>query len=139
VIVLDVPGAYGMGCDLAALADEVLVVTTNELAPLHSTRRSVENLEQGGIEHNRLKLLVTRYTPSTGLKSDDVQTALKLPPYALLSNDYAAVQTAILEGKPVAPGTAFGRSIRELTERLMGLDKVPKKRSRLFGLIPARA
>jgi Flp pilus assembly CpaE family ATPase len=138
-VVLDVAGAYALGSDLATLSDEILVVTTNELASLHATRRSIENLEQSGVDRSRLKLLVTRYTPATGLKSDDVETALKLSPYALLNNDYQAVQAAILEGQPVAAGSAFGRSIHSLTERLLGLDKALKKRSRLFGLIPARA
>jgi Flp pilus assembly CpaE family ATPase len=84
-----------------------------------------------------LKLLVTRYTPSTGLKRDDVETALKMSPYALLGNDYAAVQDAILEGKPAAPGSQFGRSINALAEHLLGKEKPGKKRP-LFGLLPVR-
>jgi pilus assembly protein CpaE len=136
-VILDVPGAYGPGCDLASLSDEVLLVTTNELAALHGTKRSIENLEQSGVARGRMKLLVTRYTPSTGLKRDDVETALKMTPYALLGNDYAAVQDAILEGKPVAAGSQFGRSINALAERLLGKEKSAKKRP-LFGLLSVR-
>lgn len=136
-VIIDVSGAFGPGCDLASLSDEILLVTTNELAALHGTKRSIENLEQSGVAKGRLKLLVTRYTPSTGLKRDDVETALKMSPYALLGNDYAAVQDAILEGKPAAPGSQFGRSINALAEHLLGKEKSGKKRP-LFGLLPAR-
>ena len=134
-IVLDLPGVLGAGADFLPLCDELLLVTTNELAALHATRRSIECLEQGGIERSRLKLLVTRYTPSTGLKREDVETALKLSPYALLSNDYEAVQRGVLEGEPVPPGSHFGRSVRELGERLLGSGKAAKKRGSLFGLL----
>ena len=136
-IVLDLPGVGAAGSDFVPLCDELLLVTTNELSALHATRRSIECLEQGGIDRHKLKLLVTRYTPATGLKREDVETALKLTPYALLSNDYEAVQRGVLEGKPVPPGSHFGRSIQGLRERLLGTDKAPKKRASFFGLLPS--
>ncbi|MBZ5579006.1 MAG: hypothetical protein LAP40_20790 [Acidobacteriia bacterium] len=138
-IVLDLPGVGAVGSDFVPLVDELLLVTTNELSALHATRRSLECLEQSGLERQKLKLLVTRYTPATGLKREDVETALKLAPYALLSNDYDAVQRGVLEGKPVAPGSHYGRSIHLLAERLLGTENAPKKRTSLFGLLPARA
>jgi len=137
-IVLDLAGANAPGFGFAALSDDVLLVTTNELAALHATRRAMECLEKISVDKARLKLLVTRYTPSTGLKREDVQTALKLDPWALLSNDYEGVQAALLEGKPVAPGSYFGRSIHALSERLLGKEEAPKKKSPFFGLLPAR-
>jgi len=121
------------------VCDEVLLVTTNELAALHATRRTMECLEKVSVDKSRLKLLVTRYAPSTGLKREDVQTALKLDPWALLSNDYEGVQAALLEGKPVSPGSYFGRSIHALAERLRGKPEPAKKRTSFFGLLPSRS
>ena len=135
-IILDLPGVCAFGSDFLPLCDELLLVTTNELTTLHATRRSIEWLEQGGVGRSRLKLLLTRYTPSTGLKREDVETALKLAPYALLSNDYEAIQRGVLEGKPVPSGSHFGRSIHNLGERLLGTDPEPKKRASFFGLLP---
>ncbi len=137
-IVLDLPGAHSAGFVFAAICDEVLLVTTNELAALHATRRTMECLEKVSVDKSRLKLLVTRYTPTTGLHREDVQTALKLEPWALLSNDYEGVQAALLEGKPVAPGSYFGRGIRAVAERLLGKEEAPKKRAPFFGLLPSR-
>jgi len=137
-ILIDLPGAHSAGFVFAAVADEVLLVTTNELAALHATRRTMECLEKVSVDKSRLKLVVTRYTPSTGLKREDVQTALKLEPWALLSNDYEGVQAALLEGKPVSPGSYFGRSLRAAADRLMGKGEAPKKRSPFFGLLASR-
>jgi Flp pilus assembly CpaE family ATPase len=126
-VVLDTPGAHGAGACLASLSDEVLVVTTNELGALHATKRSLECLEHGGVPSGRPKLLVTRYTPATGLKSEDVKTALRLSPFALLSNDYEVLQNAVLEGQPAAAGSRFARSIHDLVEHLQGKPAVPQK------------
>ena len=138
-IVLDLAGAHGSGFEFATLADQVLLVTTNELAALHATRRTMECLEQARVDRSRLRLIVTRYTPSTGLKREAVETALKLQPYALLSNDYDAVQTAILDGKPIHPSTPLGRSIHALVEHLLGKEKAARKRLPFFGLLPIRS
>ena len=132
-VVLDLPGPHGPGTELALLSDEVLLVTTNELAALHATRRSIAALQPSGIGPDKLKLVVTRYTPATGLKREDVEIALKLAPYAVLSNDYAAVQEGVLNGKPVPPGSAFGRSIHNLVQKLLGKDGPAKKSVSLFG------
>ena len=133
-VVLDLPAPGAAGSDLIPLCDELLLVTTNELAALHATRRAIEWLDQNGVVSAKIKLLVTRYTPATGLKRDDVERALRLAPYALLSNDYEAVQKGVLEGKPVPPGSHYGRSIREVGAQLLGQTKDPKKRG-LFGLL----
>ncbi len=137
-VVLDLAGAYAPGFEFAALADQVLLVTTNELAALHATRRTMECLENARVDRSRLRLVVTRYTPATGLKREAVETALKLEPYALLSNDYDAVQAAILDGKPLNPSTPLGRSIHALVEHLLGKEKAAKKRLPFFGLLPIR-
>lgn len=137
-VVLDLPGAGGPGLDFLPLCDELLLVTTNELAALHATRRSIEWLEREGIERQKLKLLVTRYTPATGLKREDVETALQLAPHAVLSNDYEVVQRGVLEGKPVPGGSAYGRSIQGLAASLLGGPRGPKKRASFFGLRQSR-
>jgi pilus assembly protein CpaE len=137
-ILVDLPGAGGAGSDFIPLCDELLLVTTNELAALHATRRAIEWLEQNGVGAERMRLLVTRYTPATGLKREDVQRALKLEPYAVLSNDYEAVQRGVLEGKAVAASSHYGRSVHELGQRLLGLDRPEKKHGSFFGFRGSR-
>lgn len=120
-VILDLPGAAA-ALEMACVqpAQHLLLVTTNELAALHAARRSLDFLDRGGADKARLRLIVNRYTPRTGLKREDVRTALEVEPYAVLSNDYDAVQNAILEGKPVAKGAPFSRAVNRLALDLYG-------------------
>jgi Flp pilus assembly CpaE family ATPase len=90
------------------------------------------------LHSTRLLLIVNRYTPSTGLKRDEVETALKLAPYALLANEYDLVQQAVLEGRPLGAATRFARGVHALAEGLAGGGEPAKKRTSLFGLLPRR-
>jgi len=137
-IVIDTAGAQLAAAEFARLADHVLLVATNELVALHATRRSMERLEHDGIERARLLLVVNRYTPSTGLKRDEVETALQLAPCALLANEYELVQQAVLEGRPMAAASRFARGVRALVESLSGSAQPARKRTSLFGLFPQR-
>ena len=138
-IVIDTAGAQPAAIEFAQLSDRILLVSTNELVALHSTRRSIERLEHHSVDRRRLLLIMNRYTPSTGLKRDEVETALKLAPYALLANEYDLVQQAVLEGRPLAPASRFARGVHALAERLAGGGQPVKKRTSLFGLLPHRS
>jgi pilus assembly protein CpaE len=113
-------------CGFAALADTVLLVTTNELAALQSTRRALAYLNQAAIDRGRLRLVLNRYTPATGLKRDDLKTALGLEPFAALSNDYEVMQAALLDGKPAPAGSRFGASVHALCAQLRPKIGQPK-------------
>ena len=138
-IVVDTAGAQPGAVEFIRLADQILLVTTNELVALHATRRSVDYLEKNAIDRRRLRLVVNRYSPATGLKREEVQSALKLEPYALLANEYEVVQQAVLEGKPVGTGTRFDRGLRALTARLTGKDAPAIKKPAWLGLLPRRS
>jgi pilus assembly protein CpaE len=138
-IVLDMAGAQPGTVEFVRLADQILLVVTNELVALHAARRSVEYLERNAIERRRLRLVVNRYSPATGLKREEVQAALKLEPYALLANEYEIVQQAVLEGRPVGPGTRFDRGLRALAARLTGKEAPADKKPAWLGLLPRRS
>jgi pilus assembly protein CpaE len=126
-VVVDLPNvSAAVDCGFAALADTILLVTTNELAALHATGRSLRYLDSGASDRAKLRLVLNRYTPATGLKREDVKTALALQPFAILCNDYEAIQTALLEGKPVAAGSRYGASVQALCRQLSNKDG-PKK------------
>lgn len=138
-VVLDLPGAYSPGPEFVAIANETLLVTTNELPALHATRRTMTCLEQVSVDRSRIKLVVSRYVSSAGLKREDVQTAMRMEPFALLSNDSDTVQAALLDGRPVPPESHLGRGICALTDRLLGKEIAPRKRSSLFNFLPRRS
>jgi pilus assembly protein CpaE len=138
-IVIDTAGALPGAVEFIRLADQILLVTTNELVALHATRRSVDYMEKNAIDRRRLRLVVNRYSPATGLKREEIESALKLEPYVLLANEYEVVQQAVLEGKPVGPGTRFDRGMRALTARLTGKEAPAAKKPGWLGLLPRRS
>ena len=76
-VVLDLPDVRAaVDCGFTALADIILLVTTNELAALQATRRSLRYLDAGAGDRAKLRLILNRHTPVTGLKREEVNTAL---------------------------------------------------------------
>ena len=117
--VLDLPDVRAaVDCGFAAVADSLLLVTTNELAALQSTRRAVGYFDSGAADRTRLRLILNRYMPATGLKREDIKTALGLEPFEILANDYDVMQTALLDGRPAPPNSRFAQSVHALAARL---------------------
>ena len=134
VVVLDLPDVRAaVDCGFAAMADIVLLVTTNELAALQATGRGLRYLDAGAADRARLRLILNRYTPVTGLNREDVKTALALEPFAVLSNDYEVIQAALLDGKPAPPGSRFGASVQALCRQLSHAGAPPKKNASWLG------
>jgi hypothetical protein len=52
-----------------------------------------------------------------------------------MPTDYEAIQKALMEGKPLAPTTNFGKSVIGLVDRLAGSSEAPKKGSSFSGLL----
>lgn len=127
-VVIDMPDARAAAeSGFAAIADDLVLVSTNELSALHATRRAIERLEQSVPDRGRLRLILNRYTPATGLKREDVKTALGVEPFAVLTNDYDLLQTAILEGRPAPSSSRFAIGVQALSLRLSGRPALEKK------------
>jgi pilus assembly protein CpaE len=138
LIVLDLPHACAASdSGFAALADDILLVSTNELAALHATRRAILCFEQTVPGRSRLRLILNRYTPVTGLRREDIRTAHQIEPYAVLSNDYDTLQAAILEGRPAPASSRFATGVRALSMRLRGHAPTEKKPG-LLGFLARR-
>ena len=129
VVVLDLPDVRAAAdCGFTSQADLILLVTTNELAALQATRRSLRYLDAGAGDHTKLRLILNRHTPVTGFKREEVNTALAMQPFAILGNDYAAIQAALLDGKPVPKDSRFGESVQALCRQLSH-KSVPAKKN----------
>jgi pilus assembly protein CpaE len=128
-VVLDLPDVRAaVDCGFAGLSDTVLLITTNELAALHATCRGLRYLDAGSADRGKLRLILNRYTPVTGLNRDEVKTVLALQPFAILCNDYEVIQAALLDGKPAPPGSRFGASVQALCRQLSRAG-APEKRN----------
>ena len=119
----------------APLADATLLITTNELAVLQASRRAIEYLSRTLPDRSRLRLVINRYTPATGLKREDVKTALGVEPYAILANDYEELQGALLEGMPARRGSRFAASVEELCGQLLHRPPAVRKSGQWLSLL----
>ncbi len=121
ITIVDTAGPFGeWNLSLAKLADELLLVTTSELPALHATQRALGYLEENGITRSRLRVLVNRYSGERGLQVENIQTALEVPVFHTLPTDYEVLKKALMDGKPVPPGSRFGRAVAELAQKLSG-------------------
>ncbi len=136
VVVIDAGGVYGeWNLNQARLASEILLVTTNELPALQAAQRALSYLDTNRIGRWKVRLVVNRYDREVGLSREVIGTALHTEVYDSLPSDYMAVQSALMEGKPIPPSTPFGKSIMQLADRLGGRTEGAKKSSSLSGLL----
>ena len=123
-VVIDCGSPYSRwSWSIAAAADQVLLVTTNELASMQSVQRLLAWYEQTHLDTQKVKLVVNRYHREVGLHSDAIGSALEAEILHLIPSDYESLQKCILEGKPAPGGTAFGKSIAALSEALFSSDR----------------
>jgi pilus assembly protein CpaE len=119
VVVLDAGNVYGeWNLSQARAANEVLLVTTNELPALQAAQRALSYLDTAKIGKSKTRLVINRYQREVGLSREVIGTALHTEVFETLPSDYDAVQKALMEGKAVLGTTPFGKSIAQLAERL---------------------
>lgn len=135
IVVLDAGGVYGeWNLNQARQANELLLVTTNELPALQAAQRALSYLDTNRIGRWKVRLVVNRYLRDVGLSREVIGTALHTEVFDSLPSDYESVQKALMDGKPIPPSTPFGKSILSLADRLGGRAESIKKASSLGGL-----
>jgi pilus assembly protein CpaE len=129
LIFLDTGGIYGdWNLNIAREADDVLLITTNELPALQAAQRCLMYLEKNRVARGKVKLVVNRYARELGLSREVISTALGVDVFATIPSDYETVQKAALEGKLSAiAGTNFGKGISELATGLGAAADQKKK------------
>jgi pilus assembly protein CpaE len=120
-VVIDIGGVYGRwSCSLANLSDEILLVTTNELAALQATQRSLAYLDRARIDRSKLRIVVNRFNRDFGLNRDVIEAALHADVVEIIPSDYDAIQKSLVDGKPVPQNSQVGRGILQLASKLSG-------------------
>jgi pilus assembly protein CpaE len=124
LVVLDTGGAFIQpGLDLARLSDEILLVTTSEPGSVHAAKRTLGYLATNGVPHARIKLVVSRWRRDLGFERDEIEAALGMEVFHVLPSDPQAVEDALLEGRPIAAGSSFGKSLAELGLSVLGKEQ----------------
>ncbi len=121
--------------NIARAANELLLVTTNELPALQAAQRALSYLDSNRIGRWKMRLLVNRYHRDVGLSREVIGTALHTEVFDILPSDYEAVQKSLMEGKPTPSNTPFGKSMMQLADRLGGKSDQVRKSSSFSGLL----
>ena len=122
--------------NIARTVNELLLVATNELPALQAAQRALSYLDSNRVGRWKVHLIINRYLRDVGLSRDVIGTALHTDVFDTLPSDYDTVQRALLEGRPVAANTSFGKAVAGLAERLVGPATNPAKKSTsLSGLL----
>ncbi len=136
VVVVDTGSVYGdWNLNAARAANELLLITTNELPALQAAQRALSYLDTNRIGRWKIRLLVNRYHRDVGLSREVIGTALHTEVFDILPSDYEAVQKSLMEGKPTPSSTSFGKSIMQLADRLGGRTESAKKSTSLGGIL----
>jgi pilus assembly protein CpaE len=133
IVILDTSGVYGeWNLNVARLANELLLVTTNELPALQAAQRALSYLDTNRIGRWKIRLIVNRYLRDVGLSRDVIGTALHTEVFDTLSSDYEGVQKSLMEGKPIPTSSILGKGIVQLVDRLGGKPESTSKKSSSF-------
>ena len=137
IIILDAGSVYGpWNLSQAYHADEILLVTTNELPALQAAQRALNYLDQSKVGRHKTRLVVNRYNRDVGLSKEVISTALNADVYHVIPSDFEAIQRGLMEGKPIAASSAVGKGMAQLGDRLAGREETERKTSSaLSGLL----
>jgi pilus assembly protein CpaE len=128
IILIDAGTAYGAwSLELANLSDEIMLVTTNELTSLRAAQRVLAYYSRERLDRTKIKLVVNRYNNEIGLNQEAIETALRCEVFQMIPSDFEAVNTAVVDGKPIAAASSVGKSLAQLAERLAGAKEGTKK------------
>lgn len=120
-VILDTNGVYGpWNLAVAQMADDILLVSTNELSALQATQRAISYLQRNRVERSKIKIVVNRYSKNAGLSKEVIEAALQCEAYQIIPHEPESIQRSLMEGKPPAPNTEIGRGLLSLAERLSG-------------------
>ncbi len=120
VVVADLPPAvFHPHSDILAEASEVLLVSMPDTAALHMARRKAEELRRAGVSGSTLRLIMNRIGGRDSWSRKDLEEFVAMPVDATLSNDYASLRQACLEGGLVGQNSVLAQEFRALARRLI--------------------
>jgi len=127
-VFFDLGSPYGAwNLKAAKESDEILLVTSTDVPAVYGAQRALAFLERNGIPRDRIRLLVNRYRKGRGFEPKDVESALGGEIVQLLPYDRDAVDSALLEARPVAGSSQLGKSLAELAAQITDRERGARK------------
>jgi len=143
-VCLDLSGALDeLALEAIQESRRTFLVMTPELASVYLAREKVRFLRSQGLE-DRLGVILNRWYKDAPINMTGIEEVLGLPISYTLPEDRGAVQTAILNGTQVAPGSHLGKEFTKMAYSLSDARTLtqavapPKRMVDYFTLAPGR-
>jgi pilus assembly protein CpaE len=110
-------------------ADEVLLVTTPEVPALRNAWRRLRLFDRLGVERDRIRLVVNRWSRSAPVSRRDIESNLGMSIYATLSDDPKVLYNSVNYGRlfeDVNRRAAITREVKALAGHLGNEAQVPE-------------
>jgi pilus assembly protein CpaE len=141
LVVTDTNVPYGpWALSIARQADEVLLVTTNELSSLQAAQKALAYFDRNRVERSKVRVVVNRFSKEFGLSQEVIEAALHTEVYHTIPNDFETISRSLVEGRAISSATPVGCSIQSLVEKLTGKpirseNPKPSSLTNLFGFL----
>jgi pilus assembly protein CpaE len=122
--------------DVLGLADERLVVTTAELPTLRNVRQALAHMARARNATDGIRLVVNRYEEGVSVPPKDIERAVGLSPFEILSEDSERVCRSVNLGQLLVMNgsSPYARAVGKIGDRLAGVDSARVSKS-LGGLL----
>jgi pilus assembly protein CpaE len=110
-------------------ADEVVLVTTPEVPALRDAWRRLRLFDRLGVERDRIRLVVNRWSRSAPVTRRDIESNLGMPIFASLSDDPKVLYNSVNYGRTFADvntRAAITKEIKQLAAHLGNDVPVPQ-------------
>lgn len=149
LVVVDAPHVFNeITLEIFDRSSTILLMTEPSIPSVRAARRSLEIFAKLNflVSPDRVRLVVNRRGEQSAISVAQIEETLGMPVFGSISNDYAAVSTAINVGKPLCgdhTDSRAGRDINALARKLVPSESVDEPtgavnvkrpgRMRLFG------
>lgn len=123
------------------VADDVLLVATQEVPAVRGMAMRLDVFEQLGYEVQWLDVVINRFAPKSGVSLRAITDSLEVAPRFVVANDPQAARRALNDGVPlvdIAPASRATRDMQELVQVLYGVRSTQRQGllGRIFGGSP---
>ncbi len=127
-VVLDLPHDLDPGT-IVALEEsvEILYLVGLNVPAVRAASAGLHALRHLGIDHRKLKVVVSRADAQEEVSLRQAREALGMPIFWRVPNDYPTVLSSINEGTPfviASPKTEISKSLRQLSDRMNHMSEV---------------
>jgi pilus assembly protein CpaE len=123
--------------EVLELADETIVVTTPELPTLRNVKQALFRMARDRKPGDAVRLVVNRYEDGISLPPKDIERAVGLAPFEILSEDRERVGRSVNLGQPLVMNgsSPYARGVGKIGDRLAGIDGNGRGGRSLGGLL----